>query len=289
MIFRINSKIAMYRCFIFLIFSLQATSKISIITSVYKADEFIEQFLQEVVQQTIFNQCELILINAGSPGNEEGIIQTYVNKYSNIRYVRLEEDPGLYAVWNVGVQMAQGAYITNLNVDDRINYDCYEVFSTYLNNNKEIDLVYAPYLITYKSNEIFNKNSSVTEVNIPEFSIENSKIPLPSFFPLWRKSVHEKIGYFDETFKVAGDWEFWLRMVGNGMLFKKVSKILGLYYCNPQGLSTIQNKEKQMNHTKERIKIFEKYKHLWNCKDYKEFSKKFNLLYWLSCKKKKII
>lgn len=276
-----------YGYLFFIFFTFQATSKISIITSVYKADGFIEQFLQEVVQQTIFNQCELILINADSPENEEGIIQKYMDTYSNIRYIKLEKDPGLYAVWNIGIQMAQGVYITNLNVDDRINYQCYEVFSTYLDNNKEIDLVYAPYLITHKSNETFDKNSSVTEVNIPEFSIENSKIPLPSFFPLWKKSVHEKIGYFDETFKVVGDWEFWLRMVSSGMLFKKVSKILGLYYCNPQGLSTIKDKERQKNHMQERIKVFEKYKHLWNCKDYKEFSKKFNILYWLSCRKKK--
>ena len=40
------------------------------------ADEFIEPYLEDITRQTIFkDKCELILINANSPGNEEPIIK----------------------------------------------------------------------------------------------------------------------------------------------------------------------------------------------------------------------
>ena len=56
--------------------------KISIITSVYNGDEFIESFLEDITEQTIFkDKCELIMVNANSPGNEGEIINKYIEKY----------------------------------------------------------------------------------------------------------------------------------------------------------------------------------------------------------------
>src|SRR5688572_15826126 len=74
--------------------------RVSILTSVYRGDAFIEGFLADVVAQTIFTHCELILVDAASPGNEAAAIEPYLKLWPNIRYVRLDADPGLYATWN---------------------------------------------------------------------------------------------------------------------------------------------------------------------------------------------
>jgi hypothetical protein len=52
--------------------------------------------------------------------------------------------------------------------------------------------------------------------------------------------MHDKAGYFDESFRYAGDHELWLRAVRNGCEFKRVKGAHGLYYMNPDGLSTSQ-------------------------------------------------
>src|SRR3990167_11330890 len=112
---------ALKKTVIFLI-SLQCSGQpppISIITSVYNGGQFINGFMEDITQQTIFDQCELIMINANSPGNEEAVIKKYMQKYPNIIYKKLDKDPGLYAVWTLAIQMAQGEYITNANLDDR--------------------------------------------------------------------------------------------------------------------------------------------------------------------------
>ena len=66
--------------------------KISILTSVYDGDEYIRPFLEDITRQTIFeSKCELVIVNANSPGNEEEVIKEYVEKYpDNIKYKKLD-------------------------------------------------------------------------------------------------------------------------------------------------------------------------------------------------------
>ncbi len=234
-----------YITLLFLCFTqlLSATPRISIITSLYDGDEFIQGFMEDIVQQTIFDQCELIIINAHSPGNEEPIIKEYMKQYPNIIYVELAKDPGIYAVWNLGIRMARSQYITNANVDDRLAYDCYELHAQALDEHPEIDLVYSHFYETSRPNEIFYQNTAEMYLVFPEFKPHYVYKNIPNNHPMWRKSMHAKYGYFDESYKIAGDIEMWSRAVYYGSKFMLVDKILGLMYKNPKGLST--NPEKQ--------------------------------------------
>tara|TARA_R100000234_G_scaffold39845_1_gene23806 strand:+ start:1342 stop:3297 length:1956 start_codon:yes stop_codon:yes gene_type:complete len=244
-----------------LTFSSDKLPKISIITSVYNGDEFIRSFLEDITSQTIFeDKCELILINANSPGNEEWAIQEYMEKYpNNIIYKRLEEDPGIYGVWNMGVEMASGEYLTNANLDDRKAVNSLERHARELYTNDGVDLVYADMAITDRPNETFkNNNSEGRQYNFPEFSFDNLKMTnMPHASPMWRKSYHDKYGLFDDKYKSAGDWELWLRGASQGSKFKKINSILGLYYFNPTGIST--NPENFSWKRKEEKEVFEKY------------------------------
>ena len=236
--------------------------KISIITSVYDGDEFIRPFLEDITKQTIFeDKCELILINANSPGNEEEIIQEYVDKYpNNIVYKRLEEDPGIYGVWNIGIKLATGEYITNANLDDRKSAHSLERHAAELFMNDDVDLVYADMLVTENPNETFDNNTSQgRRYNFAEFSVENLKMSnMPHASPMWRKSYHEKYGLFDTSYRSAGDWEMWLRGATQGSKFKKINTLLGLYYFNPKGIST--NPENFSWKEEEERKVYKKYK-----------------------------
>ena len=212
--------------------------KISIITSVYKAEKYIKEFLEDITKQTVFDNCELILINANSPQNEEEIIKDYLEKHDNIVYKKLDKDPGVYGVWNLGIEMSTGEFITNANVDDRRSSKQLEILSRELVNDKSIDLVYSQCFITEKANETFDDNSSQNRIySITHFSRENMIKCLPGCMPLWRRSIHSA-GQFNDNYKHAGDWEMWLRAVRNGSNFKKVNGTHGLYYVNPDGLST---------------------------------------------------
>ncbi len=237
--------------------------KISIIGSVYDADEFIEGYLEDITSQTIFKEkCELILINANSPGNEEPVIKKYMEKYPNIIYKKLDQDPGIYAVWNMAVKMASGEFLTNANMDDRKAPYSIEKHAKALFASKDSDLVYADSFIVHEPNKKWSEAPRDSQrYNFEQFSAKAMlRGNLPHNNPMWRKSLHDKFGYFNEQHKSASDWEFWLTCVAGGSKFTKINEVLGVYYFNPKGIST--NFENFSWKQKEEEEIFEKFSNI---------------------------
>jgi len=240
--------------------------RVSIITSVYKGDEFIRGFLEDIVRQTIFEACELIIINADSPGNEEPVILEYRNRYPNIIYLRLKQDPGLYAVWNIAIKMARADFITNANIDDRRNPKSLEKQVKVLERHPEIALVYSNFYVTQIANINFERaeEEDLPAVKVLKFALERLHICFVGPQPMWRKSVHATCGYFDESYKSAGDWEFWNRMASKGFIFKKLRTISGVYFNNPLGLSSHKDQERQARNTAENNRIIRQYNGMWS-------------------------
>jgi glycosyltransferase involved in cell wall biosynthesis len=237
--------------------------KISVITSVYNGDEFIRPFLEDITQQTIFDQCELILINANSPGNEQNVIDEYMAKYDNIVYKKLKKDPGIYGAWNKAIRVATGEYITNANLDDRHSPHFLETMAKALYTDPEVDMVYAHNLVTMVANETFKSNTANGRVwQCEPFSIEGLlRSNSPHCMPMWRRSLHDVNGFFNEKHRSASDWEFWLKCAIEGNAkYKKLGQVLGLYYFNPQGMST--NPEHNTWKREEEKEVFMKYKNL---------------------------
>ena len=218
--------------------------KISLITSVFKADDYIEQLMEDMTRQTVFQEkCEWIILNANPEGHdfEEEVIMKYVEKYpNNIIYKRMEEDPGIYDTWNMGIKMSTGEYITNVNCDDRRAPWVLEKQAKMLVAHPDVDLIYNDSYVTHEPNimwEDVDKESQ--KYNFEQFSKEAMlRGNLPHNNPMWRRTVHDNFGYFNQYYKSAGDWDFWLRCAFGGSKFMKADEVLGVYYFNPTGMST---------------------------------------------------
>jgi len=146
-----------------------------------------------------------------------------------------------------------------------------------LHFSEGIDLVYSDCYQTNIPNEIFESNSSngkKYEHSLREFSSENMIKCLPGPMPMWKKSVHEEVGYFDDKLSYAGDWEMFLRMVDSGRKFKKIDIPLGLYYHNSEGLST--SDKYSVPRGAEEALVFFKYKHVLGENNYNIYKKYFS-------------
>ena len=251
--------------------------KISIIVSLYKGEKFIKGFLEDMESQTIFDQCELIILNANSPEGEEEHILEFMKKHSNVVYEKLDRVTTVMETQNLALEMATGEFIAQACVDDRHAHDSLEVLAKHLMFTPTADLVYGDCLQTTKINETVESNSSGGvryEHSKNSFSRENMIKCLPGPMPMWRRVLHDKIGYFNSDLAYAGDWDLFLRAVDHESRFKKVDKIVGLYYLNEEGLSTSKKYEKERR--KEECGVFERYKHILGEKNYNTYRRYFH-------------
>ena len=254
--------------------------KISIIISLYDGQKYIEHFMQEVLKQSVFSQCELLFLDANSPGEEGKTISKYMDEYDNIFYKRFDTRLTVQETMNRGLEMSKGEFITIWNVDDTRAPEALEILSKSLVVDPSVDLVYADTLQTSEENETFSHNSSngmLYKHSIPSFSPMNMIKCLPGPLPMWRRELNEKYGIFDEGLKYSGDWDMWLRAVSQGAIFKKLDKVLGLYYSNPDGLSTSSRNQKER--FKEERCLFNKYRGLFGEKVFAQYDSYFNGLH----------
>ena len=251
--------------------------KISIITSLYKGSKYIEHFLSEVSKQSVFDKCELIILDANSPEKEYLTINAFCEKHDNVIYKRLDSTPSVQETMNMGIDLASGDFLALWNIDDTRRYDALEIMAKTLAVDDRVELVYGDCLQTTKENETLEQNSAnglTYEHSREDFSKENMIKCLPGPLPIWKRDLNEKYGKFNEELSFAGDWEMWLRAVGQGAKFKKIHEVLGLYYFNPTGLSTSPKKRKER--FAEEKQIFHQYKDIFGENVYNRFSGYFS-------------
>ena len=186
---------------------------VSAIVSTYNSDRFIRGCLEDLEAQTIADRLEIVVVNSGSEQNEEAIVKEFQKKYSNIKYIKTEERETVYAAWNRGIKASTGKYITNANTDDRRYADSIEVLVNLLEENPDVVLAYGNFQITDTENCILGNANIIEEMDYPPYergTLLRSCYPGP--MPVWRKSVHEEFGYFNESFISSGDREFWCRI-----------------------------------------------------------------------------
>lgn len=210
----------------------------SLFCSFYKGSKFIEEYLYDVKKQTIFDEIEFIFLDCDSPENEYDHIKPYL-KFPNIKYYRLEKDFGLYACWNIAIQFCTSNIIGNWNIDDRKAINGTEILVRRLEKKPQVDVVYGITYISRAANERYEDNDYQNIYPYLPHSLENLlRNNSPHCMPMWRKNLHDRFGYFDESYMSAADGEFWLRCASEGAILELVNHPVGLYYDNPTGRST---------------------------------------------------
>lgn len=228
---------------------------VSVLVSTYNAERLIQGALESLEQQTIATRIEIVVIDSGSTQDEKRIVDQFQSRYDNIRYVRTERE-SVYQAWNRGIQIARGRYLTNANTDDRHRHDALEVLVSELEKNADIALVYADSAVTFEENQTFDAAMPSGYHLRPAYT---KRVMLTGCHmgpqPMWRRSIHEELGYFRNDLRSAGDYEFWCRVALRYQL-KHVPQTLGLYYENPQGICN-SNKALSASETREVAQNFQ--------------------------------
>jgi len=230
---------------------------ISSITSIYKSKKFLENFVQQLRSQTFFKNTEIVLVDCNENNDDFNVIEKFCEE-PNVKYIKLDKDPGLFEAWNIGIKKTTTDYITNSNTDDVKAPWYFETMYNYMQQHPETDVVYGP---VGKSSEAatpfyedFCKELWQTlECNLSTMLVDNP----PHCMPTWRKKIHDEVGYFDQAYPVKADFEFWIRCLFYNKKFDKLNLVMGNYYFNNESNSL--HPEKIQGRDKEHEEIIEKY------------------------------
>ena len=180
--------------------------KISIITVSYNSAKTIETTFMSVLQQT-YSNIEYIVIDGGSTDNTLKIAK----KYSEIITVLVsEQDNGLYDAMNKGISLATGDVIGLINSDDLFcDPDALNKVAKVFKKNKNLDSIYAD--LFYVSQQDINKISRRWVSGIQRKFKYGWHPAHPTFYI--KKTIYDRYGLFDLSFKLAADFEIMLRFL----------------------------------------------------------------------------
>lgn len=200
--------------------------KVSVIVPNYNHAPYLQKRIDSILAQT-FTDFELILMDDNSSDNSREIIEKY--RRPDVKIVFNDENSGSsFKQWNKGARLASGQYIWIAESDDMAAPEFLSTLVPILDNNTNIALAYT------QSNEIDsqgNLTGSLFELTemldsdkwtsdfvmagnemILKYMVHYNCIPNASAV-LFRKDKMKAIGMADETYKLNGDWLFWIKLM----------------------------------------------------------------------------
>lgn len=178
---------------------------VSIVTPCWNSQAYLEQTIQSIIGQS-YKNIEYIVIDGGSTDGTLEIIRKYG---SHISYWVSEPDGGMYQAINKGMGMAKGEIVAYLNSDDLYYPDTISKVVSFFSNHPFADLVYGNLdFVDSEGRVLFTQ--IYPDFNWNRFVRSNyATIGQPAAF--WRRDLIEKIGLFDESMRMAADFEYFVR------------------------------------------------------------------------------
>lgn len=198
--------------------------RVSAIISAYYAEEFLAGRLKNLLAQS--ERPEIVVVcQKDSEEHRIATLMLVVESNPVHRLVLTDDTPTIYEAWNQAVKFATGEYITNANSDDRLYPGALKRMANTLERNPDCGLVYSNVDIV---EEIGGKPTGCYRWAEGDFDVL-MKGCFVGPMPMWRKSLHDKYGLFDNEYRIAGDYEYWLRLAVNGEKFYHITDALGAY------------------------------------------------------------
>lgn len=183
--------------------------KFSIIVPCYNQEEYLDECLRSVYQQT-YKDWECIIVDDGSIDNTAKIALSWTKKDSRFQYFH-QENKGVAAARNKGFDIATGEWIQLLDGDDLLLEN--KIFESEKHLSKGYNFVYSDFSVLHN------------KITQPPFcDLKAHQLTVNHLLTLWDKGMNVPIHSpvfsvdlinnvrFNENFQLFEDWLFWLQL-----------------------------------------------------------------------------
>ncbi len=207
--------------------------KISIITPAYNCEKFIEKCILSVQEQDN-RDIEHIIINDGSKDGTENIIKTYAAE-SSIKWVA-QDNHGIAYTMNKGFEIAGGDIYAWLDADNYYQKGIINEIVDLFEHHPDIDIIYGNIEFVDLTGNHKGTHKPPTDISFKKALLHTTgAIPLqPAVF--FRKRVYPQPG-FNTGYRIAGDYEFWLKVLQKNPRLMYIDKTIGFYTLIQSGAS----------------------------------------------------
>jgi glycosyltransferase involved in cell wall biosynthesis len=195
-------------------------NKVSIIVPCYNQAQYLDECLQSVSEQT-YENWECIIVNDGSPDDTEVVAKKWLERDARFKYIYKE---------NAGLKIAKGDFIQLLDSDDLLEKNKLQIQIDAFLKDTEIDISISGYRY-FENNtselKILGRDNFLPEIAMMKndsdvMQLLNVRNPMVISAPLYKKSVFDIVGLFDEDLFSLEDWDFHTRCALYAMKFQHV-------------------------------------------------------------------
>lgn len=224
--------------------------KISVITSVFNAEETIKDSVESILGQT-FSDFEFIIVDDGSTDNSFDIIERI--KDPRIVCLKNESNIGLSASLNRALNMAKGEYVARHDADDFSIRERLEHQAKFLDANPEVGILGGQM-------EVINRNNHV--IDLYSLPTSHGKLAWRLLFDrsfahptvMMRREVVAQVAGYDESLRVSQDHQLWTELVRRTR-FANLSEVL-VRYRSPEGaINSFKSQDQFTNRMRSRKKF----------------------------------
>lgn len=218
---------------------------ISIIIPIYNVEQYLNQCMDSVLNQT-YKNIEILLINDGSTDYSGEICEKYAKKDRRVRVIH-NKNQGVSISRNIGIKEAKGSYITFVDSDDFVSEVYIEtLYHLIVNNHADISIIGNDEQLGSK---IKKANRKLRKILNPEETIgkilEEKYLSAVCWGKMYKRDLfkNDKMR-FDQAMKIGEDLKFMLPIIDN---CKKISvdttQYLYHYRLNEQSITQQKGKK----------------------------------------------
>lgn len=218
---------------------------ISTITPCFKMKKYLKLFLEELPNQTYFDQLEVILDHNEPDDEEIEWIRRFQKKHpGKIKHIITNPVQPIGISMNTCIRESSADLLTIWNVDDLRTANSIELQIEAF--NKGADIVYGNFEIV---SSFGNKKGKLVDFSsYDEKSEEFTRSMLLGPFMAFRKELCSKAGYFDEQLRSGADFDLAVRLAFHGKA-DMANGLLGYYLNEGLGASTRPDSKQPLERT----------------------------------------
>lgn len=209
---------------------------VTVLMTVYNGENYLKAAVQSVLDQS-FKDFEFLIINDCSTDNSPDVIRNFND--SRIRLIDNEMNIGQTRSLNKGLSLAKGRYLARMDADDLAFPAWLEKNLNLLKSLPQTALVSCKALVidgANKAQKILNTPTEWEEMVLRSLTAS----PVNHVGAVFKTDVILSVGGYDETLKIAADFELWSRLIRKNIQLATNDEVLVAIRVHEKSASVLE-------------------------------------------------